>query len=172
MATFLEAFGVLQNFSAVFTFLFVFALFYGILSYKKFLGGNNAMNAIVSFVIAILFVLSDTAVKVFEYAAPWFVIIIVFVMMLMLFFMFIGATEGDIADVLKTHTSIVIFGFAFVVIILLFSVGQVYKDSGTENLSDTSFAAKVGGIVQHPKILGVIAILMIAVWAIRLLAEN
>ena len=114
MATFLEAFGVLQNFSVIFTFLFVWVLVYGTLTYTKFLGENNNLNAILAVVAAILFSLSDTVVRMFEYAIPWFVMLVVFVFLLIFMFRFLGATEENIADVLKNHVSITVFVFAFV----------------------------------------------------------
>ena len=170
MATFLEAFGVLQNFSIIFTFLFIFALMYGILTYIKFLGGHKEWNAILAFSIAILFSFSKTLVKTFEYAAPWFVLVIIIITVLVLMFRFLGASETDITHVLKTKGTVVAVIFAFVFIIIILSYGQVYTESPDKNMS--SFPAKVGGMLQNPKLLGIIAIFLIATYAVRYLSEK
>lgn len=172
MATILDAFGTLQNFSTIFTFLFIFILLYGILSYIKFLGDNKGLNAILAFSAAILFTLFGPLVRIFEYAAPWFVMLIVFIVMLMLVFRFLGASELDITNVLKTHTIIITFVFAFIIIILVFATGQVYSETPAGNDTMLAFPAKIGHILQHPNIIGMIAILFIAIFAIRLLAEQ
>ncbi|MFC1728380.1 hypothetical protein ACFLZ7_02865 [Nanoarchaeota archaeon] len=172
MATFLDAFGVLQNFSALFTFLFIFVLMYAILAYTKLFGENQSISALLAVVIAILFTLSKTVVRMFEYSAPWFVMLVIFVLMLVFMFRFLGASEADIFGAVKGHTTTIVFVFAFVTIILVFSFGQVREDQVEANESVTSFPGKVGEILQHPKVLGVIAILFIAIWAVRLLAEN
>ncbi len=172
MATFLDAFGALQNFSAIFVFLFVFSLIFGLLSYAKFLGDNKGINAMIAFVVAILFTLSKTLVRATEYIAPWFVMLVLFAILIILMFRFIGASEADITQVIKHHNTIITFVFVFVIVIVVLSFGQVLKEQAAEGNVTTTFPAKVGAVLQHPTVLGLIAILMIAVWTIRFLSEN
>lgn len=170
MATFLDAFSVLQNFSAIFTLLFVFALVYGLLTYSKFLGEHNPFNAVIAIALAILFILSKTLVKTFEYVAPWFVMCVVFAMFIIMAFRFMGSSEADITHVIKMPITIVI---ALVVITFIFvlSMGQVFKENTAMNLTSesTAFPIKWGHTLQNPKLLGVIAILFMAVWMIYFL---
>ena len=81
MATFFEGFEFMSNFSVVFTFLFVYALVYGILlttnPFKD--EGKKNLYAIIAFTASILVLFSGTVTNVVSFMAPWFILAILVV---------------------------------------------------------------------------------------------
>ena len=105
-------------FMPIFTFLFVFVVIYAILGkVKEDLGTNEFLNALVSFLIATMFVTVSTMRKYIETVVPWFVILI-----LVLFFvlMIVGFSQNKLDDLLGKKFAI---GFVVVLIAIFFIAG-------------------------------------------------
>lgn len=204
MATILDL-GFLRNFSFIFTFLLVFAIVYGILSYKELLGKNKALQLIISLVVGLLVLLSDTVRIVIETAAPWFVVLFILVVFILLAFNIFGAGTGDFMGVLRNpeYKYISMWIISFAIIIILYSLSQglgqnagPYLDeqgeptsavddanwnntlSASERLSGDGktntddFNKNLGATIFHPKVLGMILILLIASFAVRMLSVS
>jgi len=165
MATFLDIAG-LQNFSSIFVFIFVWLAVYAILSYSKILGDNKAINVIIGLVIALLVLFSPIATGTIEYIAPWFAVVFIFVIFASIALKQFGATGMESLGSLRIIT--------FVVIILILIVGalsyvrqQVTVPGDNETSIDYS---KTTTILFHPKILGILVVLIIAIFTIVLMA--
>jgi len=165
MATFLDIAG-LQQFSTIFVFIFVWLVVYAVLAFSKILGENKAINIIIGLVVGILVLFSPIATGVIEYIAPWFAVIFIFVIFVTIALKLFGASGAESLGSLRTVT--------FVVIILVLVVGalsyvrqQVTVPGDNETSVDYS---KTTTILFHPKILGIIFIMIIAVFTIVLLA--
>ena len=165
MATFLDIAG-LQHFSSIFVFIFVRLVVYAILSYSKFLGDNKAINILIGFIIGILVLFSPVAIGTIEYIAPWFAVVFIFVIFATIALKTFGATGMEGLGSLKVVT--------FVVITLILVVGAlsyVRQQITVPGDNETSIDyGKTTTILFHPKILGVLFILIIATFTIVLMA--
>src|SRR3989344_1671007 len=97
MATFLDI-TVLENFSNIFVFLFVWLVIFAIFSYAKILGQNKAIAVLVGFILAFLSILSELVVNIVLGTVPW--IILLFVILTLLIIMrdtFGGGTGAGFA---------------------------------------------------------------------------
>ncbi len=165
MATFLDISG-LQQFSTFFVFIFVWLAVYAILVYSKVLGNNKIIHVIIGLVIGLLVLFSPIATGTVEYIAPWFAVVFIFVIFVTMALKLFGASGMESLGSLRILT--------FVVIILIMVVGAlsyirqevtVPGDDGTS--VDYS---KTTTILFHPKILGIIFIMIIAIFTIVLMA--
>lgn len=173
MATFVEA-GFFGYFNSIFIFLFVLVVMYAILTATKILGENAAVNALVAFAIGIVFASSSFASKTFEYATPWLVLLFVLILFINLIIKFMG---GEKTFWFGDSLPIIIIIIVFIVVIFMISAGQVSQErkeaaaAAGEN-PVLSFPARIGETLRHPAILGMIVILLTAVFAIILLTRQ
>lgn len=183
MATFLDV-GLLNYFSIIFPALLVFAIVYAILNTTKIIGGNKSLDAIVAVALGFMVLLSEDIVQVINFMAPWFVLVFIFVLLLVLVYRTAGATDKDITEYIRTDRSVKWAIFAVGIIIFLAGLGTVlgqnigpYLQGGNATtIEDIQSGVATGDWEQnvtatlfHPKILGVIMVLVIAVFAIALL---
>ena len=193
MATVLDV-GLLGYFDVVLTFLFVFALVFAILQKTKAITDNAAINSIIGIVAGGLVIISDPLVQVVNFMLPWFVIVIIFFVSLLLIFRVFGATDEMFSNVIKNDKA-VIWGILGVgIIIFLAAIGSVIGQSFTEAAFDgqsgssstgtnisasndgstttTSFEGNLRNIFFNTKVLGMMLIFGIAVFAIAFLSGN
>ncbi len=167
---------VLSYFKPIFVFLFVFAILYAILEKTKIFGGAKGVNSLVAFVLALLFIISDL-VDVIDIATPWFTILFIMIIMMVLVFMFVGVKPETISATFEQTWlvwTLVLVMFA----IFGYALSQVFGSQiQAIYAGDTATAGKgigfdVGRIIFHPKILGVILIIVIAAQAVRLISKG
>ncbi|MCK4589783.1 MAG: hypothetical protein KAT77_05025 [Nanoarchaeota archaeon] len=181
MATFLDV-GLLNYFSIIFPALLVFAVVFALLTTTKVLGTNKSINAIIAVVLGFMVLLSEDIVKVINFMAPWFVLIFIFVVLLVLVYRTAGATEKDMTEFIRTDRSVKWAIFAVGVIIFLAALGTVLgqnigpylQENATieeiqSGVATGSWEQNITATLFHPKILGVIMVLVIAVFTIALL---
>jgi len=165
MATFLDI-GGLEQFSVIFVFIFVWLAVYAILTYTKILGENKGIHIVIGLIIALLVLFSPIATGTIEYIAPWFAVVFIFVIFTTIALKLFGATGMESLGSLRLIT--------FVVIILILVVGAlsyVRQQITVPGENETSVDyGKTTTILFHPKILGVMFILVIAVFTIILMA--
>ena len=176
MATILDI-GILEYFTPVFVFLFIFAVLYAILDKTGLLGDNKALKSLVAFTLSLMFVLTQNLMKLVTVMTPWFVVLVIAALFIMLFFMFVGAKAEDVSKVFTEKTTVWII---LVVMLIIFSyamtqvygtdIHSIYGEAGQEESGTLNEA--VGRILFHPKMLGVVLILVIAAQAIRLIAQG
>lgn len=178
MATFLDAI-LIGHFNSLFVFLMILVATYAILIKIKVFE-NAAINFSLAFFAAILFATSEMATKTIEYATPWFIFIISIILFMMLAFRFMGGTEKDFfLYPVKNPTGASIIAIIMVIIFLL-AAGQASKDkkdaaAGLEQQDQgavISFPGKIGEILQTPAVLGLIVVLLIAVFAAMMITSQ
>jgi len=165
MATFLDISG-LQQFSTIFVFIFVWLAVYAVLSYSKILGDNKGVNILIGLIIGVLILFSPIATGVIEYIAPWFAVVFIFVIFVTIALKLFGASGVESLGSLRIVT--------FIIIILVLVVGalsyvrqQVTVPGDNETSVDYG---KTTTILFHPKILGIIFVMIIAIFTIVLMA--
>ncbi len=182
MASFLDITAI-GYFSSIFTFLFVWVLVFAVLEKIKVFGTNKGIHAIVALSLAVLVLLSKTVTYVIANMAPWFVLFFVFILLVMMASMFLGASEKGVLSALgEKETGAITWILVLGVVVVLGSLGMSFFSkplTGTAEANATAAnASGVGGIgasafwatFLHPKVLGLIFILMIATFTIRELA--
>lgn len=182
MATVLD-FGMLEYFSFIFPVILIFALVYALLHKTQFLGKSPAINAIVAIVIAFLMLLSDKAIELVNFVIPWFAVGIVFLILLIMILQMFGVKETHLFSIIKDKAVYwTLLGVSVVILIAAFGsvFGQDLADAanqqqrnetsvGERSTASGDFEQDMWAILFHPKVLGLIILFTIAVFATFLL---
>lgn len=104
---------------AIFGFLFVFTVMYAILAKTKILGENAFSNALVSFVIAIIFITFSSGVEYIGNVIPWFALLIVCIFCVLVI---IGFSQKEIDKFMKPG-----FTWVFIIILIIIFVISAVK---------------------------------------------
>ncbi len=177
MATILDI-GILNYFTPVFVFFLVFGVLYALLSKTNIFGDNKGLNSIVAFALGLLFILTPELMKLVSIFTPWFILLFIFVLMIVLLFLFIGVNEETVVSVFSERSMVWIIVIVAVTI-FIYAMTQVYGTQiheiygGANNVTDVASSGlneNIGKILFHPRILGVIMILLIAAQVVRFIA--
>jgi len=189
MATVLDV-GLLGYFDVLFPFLFVFAIMFSILQKTKAITENAAINALIGVVAGAIVILSDSLVKMINFMLPWFVIVIIFFVLLLLVFRVMGATDDMFSNVLKNDKTVIWAVIGIGIIIFMAGVGSVIGQSLTEegtgsssggtnvsiagdgSTTSGSFDNNIKGILFNTKVLGMLLIFGVAIFAIAFLSGS
>ena len=179
--TLLKAFG-----EVIFPVVLVFALVFALLQKTKLLGPSIAINSLVAIAAAFMVLISQGLLEIVNFMIPWFVVVIIFLLLMILVFQTFGAKEESIAGAITNNKSlrwiligvgIVIFGVAFAN-----TFGQSFTEAsvdgvngttvnatGTSSTSTGSFTTNITSIIFHPKVLGLVVLFIIAIFAVAFL---
>jgi len=177
MATFLDI-GLFQYFNVIFSILLVFAIMFAILHKTKVLGESGTINAIVAVSIALLCLLSQNVIDLINFIAPWFVLVFIFVILLVLLYQLLGATEKDILGALRSEKTIQWAVFGIAIIILIAGFGHIWGEEFAQQAMEGGateegvFEQNIYSIVFDPKVLGMIFIFLIAIFAVAFLSRG
>ena len=186
MATFLDV-GLLRYFNVIFPFIFVWAIVFALFQKTKIIGDKVGVNSLIAVAVAFMVSLSDSAVQMINFMIPWFTIAIIFFLLLILVFQVFGAGEKDIFKALQGDKSItwVIIGVALVIALAAFSnvFGQqltqaAFQGGQSDNVTSSSgvasanFQSNIYATLFHPKVLGMVVLFAIAIFAIALLSQG
>jgi len=175
MATFLDA-GIMQSTNNVMVVLFVFIFFYAILSRVEF--GSKFVNTFIAFVLAFIVGLYEPARIIISFAAPWFVMLMIFLFFILMLVLLFGVKMETISSHFSMESGAQPFVWTMLIVgffIIAFSFGQV------ENFSyqgDQKVAAEDDGkpgvkdILFHPAVLGILTLFLISAFAMMLITNN
>ena len=165
MATFLDIAG-LQHFSSFFVFIFVWLAVYAVLTYSKILGDNKGIHIVIGLIIGLLVLFSPIATGTIEYIAPWFAVVFIFVIFATIALKLFGATGIESLGSLRLITMVVI-----IIILVIGALSYVRQQVTVPGDNETSIDyGKTTTILFHPKVLGILFVLIIAVFTIVLMA--
>jgi hypothetical protein len=191
MVTFLDI-GLLGHFSIIFPFLLVFLGAYAMLSKLEFLSKDKGINAIIALCLAAITLFSKSATQLILVATPWFTVTFMGISFLLILFLFMGVKEDKIKEVMEVEWHAPHW-IALIILILigLGAAGTVFGpslanegvfvtqgdrgpvqgvDLGINQTGENQFQSEVTSILFHPKVLGILVLLLIAVFTIRTLA--
>jgi hypothetical protein len=164
MATFLDV-TALGNFSVIFVFLLVALGGYAALLYFKPFGQNQFINILLSIVIAFFVIISPLATLVVKSIAPVFAVIMVLVAI-------ISMASGMFGNVqVESLTSLKWIVFVILVIGLIVGSLSIIRENIEVPERGEDFG-KISTVIFHPNFLGMILILVIAVFTVGLLASK
>ena len=164
MATFLDVTG-LEHFSSIFVFLFVWLVVYAVLLWTKVLGVNKFISTLVGLLLAIFVLISPVATSVIASTAPFLAVVFLFVVLISVASKMLGG-DAEAFPALK--------GIFMVFIVIIIIIGAAVKVREQINVpSETQKdLSKTVNLIFHPKFLGTVLILAIAVFTIALLASR
>jgi hypothetical protein len=183
MATILDL-GLLQTFDIVFPFILVWALVYAIFQKMRVVTSVPGINATIATAVAFMVILSTTLVDMINFMVPWFVIAIIFFLLLILIFQMFGIKEADFAKAAKDKAmrwALIGVGLVILLAALGNVLGQQFTDQafeegddvvvedGTGGTATQSFEGNVTGIFSNSKVLGMVILFAIAIFAIAFL---
>jgi len=187
MATAID-FGLIQPFSFLFPFIFVWAVVFATLQKSKLIGGAIGIDSIVAFAVSLMVLLSQTLIDILNFMIPWFTVAIIFFMLLMLMFMVFGASEKDIFSYVKTDKGVgwALIGVALIIVIAAFGnvLGQQYTEesfdetaplnveTGPGGTATPDFEGNITAIFSHPKVLGMLILFAVAIFSVGLLSGS
>jgi len=182
MATFLDI-GLLEHFSIIIYLLFIFVLLYALLSLTKVLGENKNLNAMLAFALSFILALSESTRDLIKFVTPTFFVFIFFIFFAILIYKFMGASDKDVLSIMGTQSGTRSFILIIILIIILTSLGKVFFAGQTAqdvNETTTVNASSVGttgesaltATLTHPKVLGLVLILIIGAYAMFYLSAS
>ena len=116
MATTLTA---LNYFLPIISFLLVFVIVYALLAKTKVLGENQAVNLLISFLLAIFFILQVSLVDFVQFSAAWFAVFLVCIVLIAIFLSFTGGWE-------KIFGNKYVAWFILAALIIFFIISSAY----------------------------------------------
>jgi magnesium-transporting ATPase (P-type) len=191
MATLLDI-SILENFSIIFTFLLVFVILYAMLEYFQWFGKDKrGLHSLISLAIAFMVIVSDSVRIVVESITPWFLVMILFIFFIVFVVRMFGVGDEQVS---KALGSIYIWIIVFAVLILFVGLsnafGQILLEKRTGEQNETvqppieqppvveggvgspSFGQNVLLTFTNPKVLGMLLILFISMFAIMFLSRS
>ena len=186
MVTVLDV-GLLKSFDVIFAAILVFALVFALLRKTKAFGASLSVDAIIAVAASFLVLISEKVVSIINFMIPWFVVAFIFIMLLLLIFQIFGMKEKDISNYLRNDKGLGWLLFAVGLVIFVAAVantlGQETLEAtqGPQNLTaaevtgDTAtgnFQSNIMQIIFNPKVLGLVVLLGIMIFAIALLTGS
>lgn len=170
MATFLDVTG-LQAFSKIFVLLIVVLVMYIILAQLKIIGDKHWIAWLIAIPIGILVLLSDLLTGLISSITPWFAVLFIFIIFVTMASQIFGATTADVAQYKW---------ILFLVIIVIFVVGALTyvrkqtsvpgdRDPEGNEIIEEDYVT-TSNFIFHPKVMGIILILLVAIFTVALLA--
>lgn len=186
---------LLYNFNLIFPFLLVWVLTYAVMGYTKALNDNKALHAMVAVILAFMALYSPIAVKTIQIMAPYFIIFMIFIVFLMLTVQTVGIQHGTVMDFFKSGNKeatpilwwiasfglVIGFGSFFAAIAQTggvpgFNAGDstvsVAADGTTTVVAPSNQEQDFFQTLFHPKVLGMIFILLVALFTVNRLAAQ
>jgi len=183
MVTVLDT-GLIQSFDIIFPFILVWAIIFALLHKTQVIGSDKALgiNAAIATAVAFMVLLSRTVIDLINFMLPWFTIAIIFFVLLILIFKTFGLKDATLEKALhKEQVYWSILGI--VLLIMIAGLGSVFGQSLLEQtegvdtavleeggVSTGDFQANIFATLFHPKVLGLIIIFTIAIFAVALLS--
>jgi len=167
--------GLIENFSMIFTFLFFFVTIYAVLSFGKIFGENKGLQALIALVLSFFSILSPNLIKLITTIAPAFVLVMVFLMFLFMLYKMFGVEDNWISKAVVGEEGAAYYWILIVsIIIILAGAAVVWGPSlpytqGNVSGEPGTITGNIATVFFHPKVLGFLFLLLIAVFTIWLI---
>ena len=170
MATFLDVSG-LAAFSKIFVFLLVLLAVYAVFAMNKAFGQAKWISWIISLVVAIFVILSDVASGIIQYVSPWFAVLFFFIIFITMASRIFGTTSPDFGQYKGAFLAIIVI--IFIVGALMYVRTQTTLpgdlDEDGNVIKDAEYVTS-SNFFLHPKMMGIIFTLLVAIFTVALLA--
>lgn len=195
MATMLDV-SFLGTIMPIWIFILVFAIVYALLNVTKATGDNRNIQAIIALVVAIASVLSSRVVSFISVFIPWIVVFFIFIVFMIVAFRIF---QGDVTHI-KFPFPKMTTGWIILIFMLIIGFGSLASivgqdqvavtEGGTTRINEststrenvpatgtapaqtTDYGTRLGSAFYHPKVLGFLLIILLAVFAMMLLTTT
>jgi hypothetical protein len=187
--------GGLTIFQRVWPFLLVMVVVYAVLGQVKPFADNKSVRALIAFVMAVMTLMYPIAWKTINLAAPWFVLLGVLFIFLLIAYQLFGVKADAIASVFTSPnwgTTAVYWVLTLILVITIGSLSSVISEekkfsslteggvAPTDGLPSGSTSGQQAmteeagfwAVLTHPRVLGLVLVLLIAFFTISNLAEK
>ncbi len=178
MATFLDL-GLLDSFNVVFTVLFIFTLIYALLESSKFLTDSKGIHAIIAIALAFLSLASKGMIQIITTLSPIFVVIFIFILLLLMVYKIFGMEDSWIKNVIQDENDATLRYFLLIVLLVIFvsviaSVysGELLSYTSSNTTGTSAVTTNIGATIFHPKVLGLIFVMLIGVFTIQFMTKK
>ncbi len=180
---------LLSNFSLVFTFLLVFAIIFALLEFLKIFGENKPIHAIIALSAGLLTLFSKSVVQVVNNVVPWFMVLLIIAVFGIVGYRLFAGPDVNMGEMLKESVALRTWIIVVVAVVFIIALSMVFGQNigpylrGQKNattgevidgeITDTatgSFAENLTATLFHPKVVGMVFILLIALFSILFLA--
>lgn len=185
----------LTFFSSIFTFILAFVIIYAAMEYTDTLGQNKSIHALIAFSISVLLMFAGDLISIINFIVPWFVLLFIFILLILMAVQMFGVKSEQVTHWFMNKeegTTVVYWIISIAAIILLLGISNTYgqkvgpylnenqtsvsntADSirGTGEVATGDFQQNLGATLFHPRILGLILIMLIAMFTILLIARE
>jgi len=142
----------------ILAFLLVFIVTYALLAKTKILGSTNFIHLFLSFIIAIVFVVSPSAREYTVMTVPWIAVMIIILFIALTVIMFV---RGNIDDIVKSPIVAVLLVVA-ILIIFFISALNVFGPFFSQYAPGPEQKPGLISFIINPAVLGGIILLVIA----------
>lgn len=191
MVTFLDV-ALVEVASPIFTMIFVWVVMFALMQIYKIPGDNKNLQAIIALMVSLFVLFTPPVTHLIQTISPWFVLMFILMLFMLIAVKMLGVGEGDIAHAVKGEEGrfILYFVIAFSLIIIAGSFGTTFgqdigpyvdgdgnsttvtTNTGTGSTDTGDFNKNLQATLFHPKVLGMILLLTIASFAIRMLTKG
>ncbi|MBU1204024.1 MAG: hypothetical protein KKG60_03080 [Nanoarchaeota archaeon] len=183
MASMLDV-GLLQFFSPVFLFIFVFAIAYAVLD-KFDVFKTGWVKTVISLCMGVLFLFSKDAILFVNFITPWFIVFVVIVMFFIALFLFMGVKKDVMVATVQNQNvywPVLIILFVLLTISIVHVFGEKSSPYEPGEIPDAGEVTPSGEVKTResegmralisPKLLGAIILLIIMTIAIATLSKG
>jgi len=161
MVAFLST-SILEYFAPIFAFLLVTLILYAVLNSTNILGDNSRLNFIIALAAGVLTLFSNSAIGLVNYMTPWIVFVLFFIVMLFMIYSYFGLGDKEKWEMVAGPKAV----YTVFIVLLIFGIKKVVGPFIPNEGGGDAFAQ----ILFSPRILGVIVILLVAMWAVQQLS--
>lgn len=186
--------GLFELAALIFGFLFLFALIYGLMVKISFFGERNGLYAILALALSMMIIVSGPVTSLILFMTPW-LFVMIFVAFFILFTLMIFGLKVE--DINPADAQIYTWVIIIIAVILIFGLGNVFGQSTleattgqggsqeletptqTERPSESNggvatddFSTNVIATLVNPNVLGLIALMLVALFSVLLLARG
>ncbi|MDP7199123.1 MAG: hypothetical protein QF486_05920 [Candidatus Woesearchaeota archaeon] len=185
MATLLDI-GLLKGLSGIFPLLLIFAVMYAVLTRLDFFKEKQVLAAIISIVLAFTGLFSPLVAKTIMRASPFFVLVFIFSVFAIMVYGAFGIEQSSMISTITGEKWGSTFGLWMLALILIISIGSfssvLSEEQGFLDLTEGNQSVNVGAagseqagffsVVSHPKVLGMILVLLTATFTVKYLTDS
>ena len=169
--------GLVKSFDSVYAFLFVAIIVYVALGRVKSLEGQQVVRAIAGVLIGLITLTSTIAVQTVKTMMPWFVILFIIIIFGLITYQLFGVSGDTITGVITGSEHGPVFHNWVLTIVILIALGSLYSVISSQ---PSSIESEIVTVPQQegffttfisPEVLGVVAILLIGLFATFYITE-
>ena len=172
--------GLLKHFEILFPFLFITIMVFSILTMIKAFGKENTgLRVLIAIILGFMSLISPIIRKTINIMAPWFVLLIIFIFFILFAVQTLGGSREELwKGILKPERHYIIVWIVALSLVIGFGSlsSAISEERGFKALAEEGEAVegeKAGffQVIFHPKVLGLVLILIISLLTVNRLSE-